>query len=271
VLGRLRAQLADLERAQRRSAARGGDLAARRVEVLSTGFADLDLALGGGLRAGALNELLLATGGGTGGDAAPAVRGGLAAGVGALEAFLPALARLQTQSARHLAWIHPSRLLYPPALAQAGLDLSRLLFVRPGDAREQAWAIDLALRSGACAAVTSQLDGAAVWLEDRALRRLQLAAEEGDSLGLLVRSAVFARAPSPAAVRLELAALPSPDPARRRLRVTVLHCRGALPSSAPLTLEWSRDPLAEPAPAEPAAEPAALELALGGRRRALGA
>lgn len=254
-LGRLRAKLAELERAQHRGA-RGPDAAPPRPEMLPTGFPALDLALGGGWRIGALNELLVATeSGGCG-----------AGGCGVLEAFLPALARPHAEGAaagaRHLAWIHPTRLPYPPALAQAGLDLARLLLVRPAGTREQAWAIDLALRSGACDAVISPLHH----LEDVALRRLQLAAEEGGALGLLVRPAGFARSPSPAAVRLEAAPLPSPDP-RRRLLVRVLRCRAghdrAAASPDPLTLEWSRDPLDEPAPAAPAGRAdAAARLAL---------
>lgn len=254
-LGRLRTQLAELERSHRLGGAASG--AASGSATLATGFPELDQLLGGGWQVGALHELLCAS-----------------EGSGVLEALLPALftSRFTSQSTslaagagdggppRLVAWIHPSRLPYPPALHQAGLDLARGLFVRPRDAQEQAWAIDLALRSGACDLVVSWLNA----LDDRSLRRLQLAAEEGGAVGLLLRPQGFARQPSPAAVRLLVAPLPSlpsqparssPEHAsgrlvRRRLQVTPLRCRGGAPlGAAPIVLEWSRDPLDEPAPA----------------------
>lgn len=257
-LGRLRSQLADLERAHHASGSRrstggtgasgGAGGAASGGATLSTGFRELDQLLGGGWQVGALHELLCAS-----------------EGSGVLEALLPALFTSLAAGAcdggppRLVAWIHPSRLPYPPALRQAGVDLARCLFVRPRDAQEQAWAIDLALRSGACDLVVTWLNA----LDDRSLRRLQLAAEAGGAVGVVLRPQGFARQPSPAAVRLLVAPLPSAEPATesatesvsgrstlRRLQVTPLRCRGGAPlGAAPIVLEWSRDPLDEPAPA----------------------
>lgn len=225
-LGRLRTQLEALDRAHHRRP----ELSAARPDRIATGFPALDLQLGGGWQRGALHELLLPDG-----------------GCGALEAFLPRLiAPPAVGAARLVAWIDPNHWPYPPALRQAGLDLARCLVVRPRDTREQAWAIDLALRSGACDVVVAWLHH----LDDRSLRRLQLAAEEGGALGLLLRPQGFARVASPAAVRLLVAPLPSRAPARRRLQVTPLRCRGgAVLGSDAVVLEWSRDPLDEPAPA----------------------
>lgn len=234
-LGRLRTQLEQLERAQRRRP----ELAPARAERVPTGFAALDQRLGGGWLRGALNELLLP------GD-----------GCGALEAFLPRLLAPALPDAgggaRLVAWIDPQRWPYPPALAQAGLDLARCLVVRPRDGREQAWALDLALRSCACDVVIGWLHH----LDDRSLRRLQLAAAAGDALALLLRPEGFARVASPAAVRLLVEPLPTRGGAdggaagRRRLRVTPLRCRGgAVTGEESLRVEWSRDPLDEPAPA----------------------
>jgi protein ImuA len=266
----LRSRLAELERRQHESPR------PTRVAALSTGFAALDEALEGGWRRGALNELLVDQGPGPG----PGRRG---EGAGVLEAFLPAFVR-----ARLLAWIDPRRLPYPPALAQLGFDLERLLFVAPRDAREQAWAVDLALRGGVCDMVVARFDDARGALDDTALRRLQLAAEQSGALGLLLRPAACASSPSPAAVRLAVSPLPSSSsssslvgsPAsrgvRRRLRVVPLRCRGAAPfGGEPLDLEWSRDPLDEPAAAglrarAPAARPESIH-GLPAARRALGA
>jgi hypothetical protein len=220
-----------MERAHRRRP----ELAGARSERVATGFAPLDQRLGGGWLRGALNELLLP-----------------GEGCGALEAFLPRLFAgsdsAEERSARLVAWIDPQRWPYPPALAQAGLDLARCLVVRPRDSREQAWALDLALRSGACDVVIGWLHH----LDDRSLRRLQLAAAAGDALALLLRPAGFARVASPAAVRLLVEPLPGAEGggARRRLRITPLRCRGGMVTGEEsLRVEWSRDPLDEPAPA----------------------
>jgi len=250
-LGQLRRALGEMETRHRR---RPGDTSARGA-FLPTGFAELDEALGGGWHAGALNEVLVA-----------------GPGSGALEAFLPALARAHevrgdAPRPRLLAWIHPTRPPYPPALAQAGFDLARWLVVCPRDARDQLWALDLALRSGACDAVVAAVAAAH---GDVALRRLQLAAEATGTLALFVRPPRCAAAPSPAAVRLRVAARGAPPESRatrRRLEVEVLRCRGSVPPSLPLLLEWSRDPLDEPAPAALRARTAAASLRDADARR----
>jgi len=107
----------------------------------------------------------------------------------------PALVRLSSE-ARWLLLIAPPFVPYAPALAAAGLDLSRLVVVEAGD--ETAWAAEQGLRSGACGAV---LAWGGRW-DTSALRRLQLAAETGGTMALLFRSAVAARGHSPAALRL---------------------------------------------------------------------
>ncbi len=224
-----------------------------------TGFAALDAALGGGLVRGALNEILSG-----------------AAGDGALEALLPALARGEVmkehdrlsgevkehdrlsgdvkehdrlsgdvrrrgRSGRLFCWIHPTRSPYPPALVQAGCELSRWLVVRPADEDDHVWAIDLALRSGACEVVVAYVGD----LSDRLLRRLQTAAEDGRALGLFVRPAALLSRASPAAVRLLAEPRMAADPSRRRLELRVLKARG-VPFPAPVFVEWSRDPLDKP-------------------------
>src|SRR3954464_9934120 len=81
--------------------------------AIATGFAALDAELpGGGWPGGALIELL---------PAAP--------GIGELGLVLPALARL-TAAGKHAVCLAPPHLPYAPALAAAGLDLTRLLVVR---------------------------------------------------------------------------------------------------------------------------------------------
>jgi protein ImuA len=72
---------------------------------------------------------------------------------------------------------------YPPAAAAWGIELSRLILLRPANQQDALWALDQALRCPAVGAVWTACDR----LDVRALRRLQLAAETGGTLGLLFR------------------------------------------------------------------------------------
>ena len=62
------------------------------------------------------------------------------------------------------------------------MPLSRLVIVRPGGRRDAVWAMEQALRCGSVGAVVGLLDSLSV----RAARQLQLAAEAGGGIGLLV-------------------------------------------------------------------------------------
>ncbi len=153
--------------------------------TLPTGFAELDAVLpGGGWPVGAITELMPET-----------------QGIGELSLLMPSLARL-SRAGRYLAWIAPPCLPYPPALARHGLVLDRLLLVQARDARSVLWAAEQVLRCPAIGAVLA-------WpasLDDRRVRRLQLAAEAGGSCGLIYRPPAAAQQPSPAALRLRLRA-----------------------------------------------------------------
>ncbi len=157
--------------------------------VWSTGKSSLDARLpGGGWPTASLIEVLLDE-----------------TGLGEVQLFLPALVACQrsTQAgseAPWLVWIAPPHEPYAPALAQQGIELGRLLVVRPSTATEALWAAEQALSSGVCAAVLLWLKGT----DDRWLRRLKLAAEAGGSLGVLFRPARHRFESSPANLRLSL-------------------------------------------------------------------
>jgi cell division inhibitor SulA len=114
---------------------------------------------------------------------------------------------------------------YAPAWQRAGVRLAGLQVV-DASARDALWAMEQALRAGSCAAVL----GWPMTADDKALRRLQVAAESGQCLGVAFRPARAAANPSPAPLRLQLDA----DAAGRRLRV--LKCRGAQPPAQALRL-----------------------------------
>jgi hypothetical protein len=157
--------------------------------VWSTGKSSLDARLpGGGWPTASLIEVLLD-----------------ATGLGEVQLFLPALVHCQrglgpgaAEEGPWLVWIAPPYEPYAPALAQQGIELGRLLVVRPASATEALWAAEQALSSGVCAAVLLWLKGT----DDRWLRRLKLAAEAGGALGVLFRPERHRFESSPASLRL---------------------------------------------------------------------
>ena len=189
VLAQLREQIRRLER-------RDG----RRDGLVACGIDSVDGVLpGGGFPRGALAEL----------------SGGPASGKTAVALAL--VARLHEEEL--FAWVDGRGELYPPAAAARGVDLDRLLVVRPplapsGEAppggepswRGALWASEAVLASGAFAAVVMDvplppsLPGA-----DAAARRLQAAAERGGAVGLWLAGA-GGRLRLPGAIRLELSA-----------------------------------------------------------------
>jgi hypothetical protein len=93
------------------------------------------------------------------------------------------LATRNSQLATSLVISDPRRLIYPPALAAMGFDLSRLLMLRPRSAAEELWAVTEALRCKGVGAVIAAM-GKLTKIE---ARRLQLAAEQGGGMGVLLR------------------------------------------------------------------------------------
>ncbi|MCH9692960.1 MAG: translesion DNA synthesis-associated protein ImuA [Gammaproteobacteria bacterium] len=181
---------------------------------LASGFAKLDRCLpGGGWPQQALTEILIEQ-----------------YGVGELRLLMPALAQLSAEEAHAghddysepgwIAWIAPPFQPYAPALQQCGIDLSRMLVVRPKDDSELLWSAEQALSSGTCAAVL-------LWpamLDDQASRRLQLAAEKGHSWAIAFRPLAARKQPSAAALRLEL------QSTEQGTRVHILKSRGGRPA-----------------------------------------
>ena len=182
---------------------RAGDREQRREAVVATGFASLDEHLpGGGWPLGALAEIHHRH-----------------CGIGELSLLLPALVRL-SHSGRWIAWIAPPCEPYPPALKQWGVNLSRVLIVRPKTPQEALWAAEQALSSGNCAAVL-------LWsntLDDAASRRLQIAAEKGRSWAIAFRSLQALSQPSAAALRIRL------DTGEQGTDLGILKNRGGRPA-----------------------------------------
>ncbi|HQR77303.1 MAG TPA: translesion DNA synthesis-associated protein ImuA [Burkholderiaceae bacterium] len=196
--------------------------------ALASGFAELDRELpGGGWPQGQLIELLTDD-----------------AGIGELSLLAPALASL-AQARRCTVWVLPvdassaratvshvpeaQAIPYAPALATAGLDLARTIFVKPSTPREGLWAVEQSLRARHLGAVVGWLPAASGDGDFRALRRLHLLAQRHQALAFVLRPARQAQAPSPAVLRLHLAS------AGAQLEVTLLKRRGR-PLLEPVTL-----------------------------------
>mgnify|MGYP003465571481 CR=1 FL=1 len=175
--------------------------------TVSTGFRRLDERLpGGGWPLRTLTELLVDS-----------------AGVGEIRLLLPALCALSATTPgepRWIAWLAPPHLPYAPALIDAGLDPARMLVIQPCAGLDMLWAMEQALRSGACAAVLGWAGAAG----DQALRRLKLAAEEGGCPGFLFRPPSHRAESSPAALRILLRAHDA------GLDVEILKSRGGRPA-----------------------------------------
>ena len=179
------------------------------VESLPTGYGALDPCLpGGGWPRTGLIEILVPR-----------------FGVGELYLLFPMLAALTRRPlARWCVWIAPPLEPYAPALAAHGADLERMLVVR---APEALWAFEQTLGSGAG-------DIALAWAArnppPRAIRRLQLAAERGRTLGVLFRPRRASRESSAAVLRLVV------EPKAGGVRVTLLKSRGGARGS--IDVEW---------------------------------
>lgn len=173
-----------------------------RPRTLSSGYPELDrLLTGGGWPGNALTELLLDH-----------------HGIGELALLRPLLGELG-QTGKPAVWISPPYIPYAPALRQAGISLDSLRWLCPDNPGDAAWVAEQCLRSGSCGAVL-------FWpkaINTRILRRLQLAAEQGECPGFLFRPRAAASQSSPAALRLLLNARP------QGLGVELLKCRGRRP------------------------------------------
>lgn len=188
-----------------------------------TGIDAMDRQLvGGGLPKGALTEIMT-----------PHVFGG--PGGGALALFMPMLKRLSfaeqprwsNDRAPYLAVIDNGLDLYPPALVRSGIDLSRLLILRPRRRSDALWAMEQCARSDAVAMTIMAMPR----LHEREIRRFQLAAESGKGVCVLFRPDCEQGGAAPLRLRI----LPRPTQVQS-FRVEFLRCRGArLP--APLIIE----------------------------------
>lgn len=210
------------------------------TQGIATGFKALDAVLpDSGWPTGALTELLVS-----------------ATGAGELSLLMPAL-RAICNDGKGIAVLGAPYLPQAKAWAQHGIALERLLII-DADGNDLLWAAEQVLRSGECGAVLLWSAAAGRTLNHRALQRLHLAASTGNALCFLYRPVAAETSPSPAPLRLRLAAQAGD------LHLQIVKCRGAARVKAVRARvfppHWNATLSAVPSfPASDAAAPAAAE------------
>jgi len=143
------------------------------------------------------------------------------------------LARAQAAlPGRSVLWIAGEPDAYPPGLAQLGLSAAGLVLVRAPRPADALWAAEEGLRCPAIAAVL--LVNATPDLT--AARRLQLAAETGGGIGLLLRDDDANPGPTAALTRWRLSARAATDASPHHLGepawdISLLRARGGRPGA----------------------------------------
>ncbi len=156
-----------------------------------------------------------------------------------------------------LVMIDSRRELHAQAAVPFAVDLSRTVFIRPEHPPDALWSLEQVLRTRGIGAVVCDVEK----LSSQTCRRLQLAAEVGGGLGILLRPAQARGQPSFAEYRFLVQPLPPPNKSdavvSRRRRVDLVRARRQfVERSIVVELSYAQDGLrmaAELASATPAA------------------
>lgn len=191
-----------------------------------------DLMPSGGLARGAVHELLTEPGHGL-----PLTFAVILAKASVATQESPAALPRDSSPARNGAviWCDPEGTLYPPAVAARGIPLQRLYILRPPTAKDLVWATAECLGCRGVSATVAPLGR----LSRVEARRLQLAAERGGGVGLLLRPYGKASAEYAAATRW----LVGPYPGGRTTqcwKIQLIHGHGGQVGKS-VILEYDRE------------------------------
>ena len=149
--------------------------------------------------------------------------------------LMPLLLMRRATEQGFVVWSDPRGELYLPAVAALGARLDRLIILRPEDPREELWAINECLRCKGVAACVASLNH----LSQLEARRLQLSAEHGGGLGILMRPLQAIKQPYAAATRWVIRSYPG-ERTVHRWKARLVHGHGGRVGES-VVLEVSRD------------------------------
>ncbi|MBM88473.1 MAG: hypothetical protein CMQ41_08870 [Gammaproteobacteria bacterium] len=183
---------------------RGCDMADQLAHAQSTGYPEFDNILPGkGWPQNGLVEIISSNW-----------------GMGELQLLIP-LMRSIVQQSQWILGVSPPHLLYAPALIQAGINISQVLIVGlDTSCKDALWVIEKALQTQNCGLVLTWQN----WLPNKVLRRLQLAAEAGNTLGVIFKHADNKNSPS--RLRLQIRNSSPHNAVFNIVDITVIKARG---------------------------------------------
>jgi protein ImuA len=143
-------------------------------------------------------------------------------------------------------WISASRTIFPPALKSFGIEPDRFIFVDVKKEKDVAWAMDEALKCGALAAVVGEVNE----MSFTTSRRLQLAVEQSQVTGFILRRNTRNLSTTACVSRWKITTLPSepidelPGIGLPQWRVELLRIRNGRPGAWNMKWEDGRFKLA---------------------------
>jgi protein ImuA len=177
---------------------RASELAVSRAVTISSGHPMLDAELPNkGWPRSCLTELLLQSG-----------------GIGELQLLKPVLQKLA--ATRRVALVQPPYIPHVMAFQTWGIETSRLLWMRAASTGDALWTTEQILKNGSCGAVLLWQNN----IRPESLRRLNLAAQSGDTCFWLLRPMAGATEASPAPLRLGL------RPTKGGVSISIIKRRG---------------------------------------------
>jgi protein ImuA len=134
-----------------------------------------------------------------------------------------------------IIWCDPQQTLYPPAIAAAGVPLEKLYLLHPKNQADQSWAIAECMRCKGVGATIAQIPR----LSRLEARRLQLSAERGGGVGLLLRPFDRNASTYAAATRWLVSSIPGLRSVQR-WKIQLIHAHGGRIGQT-VILEHSRE------------------------------
>ena len=120
-------------------------------------------------------------------------------------AFVSGLLSILMNNNGAVLWISPSRILFPPALKNFGVNPDRFIFIDVQKEKDALWALDEALKCHALTAVVGEINT----ISFTQSRRFQLAVEESQVTGFLLRTQARAIGTTACVSRWQITPLPS--------------------------------------------------------------